>query len=150
MKVLEPYWSEEPTQPDAVSAHKTLANVIAPVPVAVGEAVSNRVLWKNFLQAGAVGIVQADCTRLAGISEWLAVAMLARKFPVRLGPHVGDMGQIHQHLVFFSHIALGHEKLFLEYIPHLRDNFVHPANVDGGRYMPPGEPGCSTDIHPAS
>ncbi len=148
LKGMIPYWIEEPTQPDDVSAHKTLAGVIAPVPVAVGEAVSNRVRWKNFLQAGAVGIVQADCTRLAGISEWLAVAMLARKFPVRLVPHVGDMGQIHQHLVLFSHIALGHEKLFLEYIPHLRDNFVHPAIVDGGHYMPPSEPGCGTDIFP--
>ena len=148
LKGMTPYWIEEPTQPDDVLAHKTLAGIIAPVPVAVGEAVSNRVLWKNFLQASAVGIVQADCTRLAGISEWLAVAMLARKFPVRLVPHVGDMGQIHQHLVLFSHIALGHEKLFLEYIPHLRDNFVHPASVDGGHYMPPSEPGCGTDIFP--
>ncbi|MDP6795021.1 MAG: enolase C-terminal domain-like protein [Verrucomicrobiota bacterium] len=147
LKGMNPFWMEEPTQPDDVSAHKTLADRIAPVPVAVGEAVSNRVLWKNFLQAGAVGIVQADCTRLAGISEWLAVVMLARKFPVRLVPHVGDMGQIHQHLVLFGHIALGHEKLFLEYIPHLRDDFVHPANVDGGHYMPPQEPGCSTDLH---
>lgn len=150
LKEMEPYWIEEPTQPDDVSAHKTLADIIAPVPVAVGEAVSNRVLWKNFLQARAVGIVQADCTRLAGISEWLAVAMLARQFPVRVVPHVGDMGQIHQHLVLFSHIALGHEKLFLEYIPHLRDNFVHPANVVGGHYMPSLEPGCGTDIYPSS
>ena len=146
LKGMNPFWMEEPTQPDDVSAHKTLAHKIAPIPVAVGEAVSNRVLWKNFLQAGAVGIVQADCTRLAGISEWLAVIMLARKFPVRLVPHVGDMGQIHQHLTLFSHIALGHEKLFLEYIPHLRDDFVHPVNVDSGHYMPPQEPGCSTDL----
>ena len=147
LKDMNPFWIEEPTQPDDVSAHQKLAEVIAPVPVAVGEAVSNRVLWKNFLQAEAVGIVQADCTRLAGISEWLAVVMLARKYPVRLVPHVGDMGQIHQHLVLFSHIALNHEKLFLEYIPHLRDDFVFPANVDGGYYMPPQEPGCSTDLH---
>ena len=147
LKEMNPFWIEEPTQPDDVSAHKTLADRISPVPVAVGEAVSNRVLWKNFLQAGAVGIVQADCTRLAGISEWLAVVMLARKFPVRLVPHVGDMGQIHQHLVLFSHIALDHEKLFLEYIPHLREDFVQPANVDNGHYMPPQEPGCSSDLH---
>lgn len=147
LKEMNPFWMEEPTQPDDVSAHQKLAQVIAPVPVAVGEAVSNRVLWKNFLQSKAVGIVQADCTRLAGISEWLAVVIMARKFPVRLVPHVGDMGQIHQHLVLFSHIALNHEKLFLEYIPHLRDDFVYPANVDGGHYMPPQEPGCGTDLH---
>ena len=52
---MDPYWVEEPTQPDDILAHKKIANFIDPVPVAVGEAVSNRIIWKNFLQAGAVG-----------------------------------------------------------------------------------------------
>ena len=138
---------EEPTQPDDVLAHQTLARVIAPIPIAVGEAVANRVIWKNFLQAGAVGIVQADCTRLAGVSEYLAVILLAKKFPVRVVPHVGDMGQIHQHLVLFNHIALDHERLFLEYIPHLRKYFKNPAIVEGGHYRTPQEPGCSTEMN---
>jgi L-fuconate dehydratase len=147
LRTMNPYWIEEPTQPDDVLAHQTIARVIAPVPVAVGEAVPNRIIWKNFLQAGAVGIVQADCTRLAGVSEFLAVILLAKKFPVRIVPHVGDMGQIHQHLVLFNHIALDHERLFLEYIPHLREYFVQPATVADGHYRTPREPGCSTDLH---
>lgn len=143
---MNPGWVEEPTQPDDVSAHKAIAEAISPVPVAVGEAVSNRVLWKNFLQAGAVGVVQADCTRLAGISEYLAVAILATKYPVKVIPHVGDMGQIHHHLVFFNHIGLGHERQFLEYIPHLREHFRYPAQVIDGAYQVPQEPGCSTEL----
>ncbi len=147
LRTMNPFWMEEPTQPDDVLAHQTLARVIAPIPIAVGEAVANRVIWKNYLQAGAVGIVQADCTRLAGVSEYLAVILLAKQFPVRVVPHVGDMGQIHQHMVLFNHIALDHERLFLEYIPHLREYFVHPAIVDGGHYKTPQEPGCSTDLN---
>ena len=147
LRTMNPFWMEEPTQPDDVLAHQTLARVIAPIPIAVGEAVANRIIWKNFLQAGAVGIVQADCTRLAGVSEYLAVILLAKKFPVRVVPHVGDMGQIHQHLVLFNHIALNHARLFLEYIPHLRKFFVHPAAVEDGRYRTPQEPGCSTDLN---
>ncbi len=143
---MDPFWIEEPTQPDDISAHQTLARALAPVPIAVGEAVANRILWKNFLQAGAVGIVQADCTRLAGVSEYLAVVLLAKKFPVRVVPHVGDMGQIHQHLVLFNHIALDHEKVFLEYIPHLREYFAEPARVEGGVYHTPERPGCSTEL----
>jgi L-fuconate dehydratase len=146
LQEIKPVWIEEPTHPDDIHAHRCLAHLISPVPIAVGEAVSNRVLWKNFLQAEAVGIVQADCTRLAGISEFLAVAIMAKKFPVRVVPHIGDMGQIHQHLVLFNHIALGHEALFLEYIPHLRDHFVHPATVEDGVYKTPKEPGCSSDL----
>ncbi|MFL2451330.1 MAG: enolase C-terminal domain-like protein [Verrucomicrobiales bacterium] len=143
---MNPYWVEEPTQPDDILAHKEIANAIKPIPVAVGEAVSNRVIWKNFLQAEAVGVVQADCTRLAGISEYLAVSILSTKYPVKVIPHVGDMGQIHQHIVFFNHIALNHTKLFLEYIPHLRDHFVNPASVIDGFYQVPQDPGCSTDL----
>jgi L-fuconate dehydratase len=146
LQEIDPYWIEEPTQPDDVLAHRKLAEAIAPVPIAVGEAVANRIMWKNFLQAGAVGVVQADCTRLAGISEYLAVVILAKKFPVKVIPHIGDMGQIHQHMVLFNHIALGHERLFLEYIPHLREYFVHPARVEDGVYRTPQEPGCSTDL----
>ncbi|MGI9455345.1 MAG: enolase C-terminal domain-like protein [Aeoliella sp.] len=144
---INPFFVEEPTQPDDVVAHRKLAEAIAPIPIAVGEAVANRVIWKNFLEAGAVGIVQADCTRLAGISEYLAVTLLATKYPVRVVPHVGDMGQIHQHLVMFNHIALGHEKLFLEHIPHLREYFVNPAQIEDGRYHAPQQPGASTDLH---
>ena len=143
---MSPYWIEEPTHPDDVLGHKALAKAIAPIPLALGEHVPNRVLFKNFMQAGAVHFVQVDCTRVAGISEFIAVSLLARKFGLPVVPHVGDMGQIHQHLVLFNHIALGHEKLFLEYIPHLKDYFVEPARVEGGVYLTPQEPGSSSAL----
>jgi len=146
LRPMSPYWIEEPTHPDDVSAHKTLADAISPVPVALGEHVPNRIVFKNFMQARAVQLVQVDCTRVGGVSEFLTVSLLARKFGLPVVPHVGDMGQIHQHLVIFNHVALGHEKLFLEYIPHLKDHFVHPAVVSEGVYRCPQEPGCSCDL----
>ena len=143
---MNPFWIEEPTHPDDVLAHQTLARAISPMKVALGEHVPNRVLFKNFMQAGAMFFVQADCTRLAGISEFITVSLLARKFNLPIVPHVGDMGQIHQHLVLFNHIALGHEALLLEYIPHMRDYFIHPAIVEDGVYKTPQEPGSSSDM----
>ncbi len=143
---MNPYWIEEPTQPDDVLGHQTLARAIAPVKIALGEHVSHRVLFKNFMQAQALSFVQVDCTRVGGVSEFLTVSLLARKFGLPIVPHVGDMGQIHQHLVLFNHIALGHEALFLEYIPHLRDHFLHPAVVADGVYQTPQEPGSSSDF----
>ena len=144
---LNPLWIEEPTHPDDITAHAELASAIAPVKIAAGEHIPNRVMFKNFLQAKAIHFVQADATRLGGISEFLTVSLLARKLDLPLVPHVGDMGQIHQHMVFFNHIALGHEILFLEYIPHLRSHFVFPAQVDGGIYKTPQEPGASIDLN---
>jgi L-fuconate dehydratase len=90
--------------------------------------------------------LQPDCTRLGGVSEFLSVNLLARKYGVPGVPHVGDMGQIHQHLVLFNHIALGHPEIFLEHIPHLHRYFVTPADVSAGRYRTPQEPGSSSDI----
>jgi L-fuconate dehydratase len=146
LRSMSPYWIEEPTHPDDVHAHRALVAEIAPIPIALGEHVPNRVMFKNFMQARGVHFVQADCTRLAGISEFLTVSLLARKYALPVVPHVGDMGQIHQHLVLFNHIALGHDALFLEYIPHVRDRFVHPAVVEEGVYQTPQAPGSSCDM----
>jgi L-fuconate dehydratase len=143
---FHPLWIEEPTHPDDVQGHAVLAREIAPVKIAAGEHIPNRIVFKNFFQSGALHYVQADCTRLAGVSEFLTVSVLAKKFSLPVVPHVGDMGQLHQHLVLFNHIALAHEVLFLEHIPHLRNHFVFPANVTDGRYKTPQEPGASCDL----
>ena len=146
MRDLNLLWIEEPTHPDDIQGHVHLARRLAPMKLALGEHVPNRILFQNFMALGGMHFVQADCTRLAGVSEFLTVSLLARKYGLPVVPHVGDMGQIHQHLVLFNHIALGHEALFLEYIPHLRDYFLHPAIVQDGVYRTPQEPGLSCDL----
>jgi len=146
LRDMSPYFVEEPTHPDDIRAHRTLAEAIKPIPIALGEHVPNRIMFKNFMQAEAVHIVQVDCTRVAGISEFLTVSLLARKFGLRVVPHVGDMGQIHQHLVLFNHIAMGHEAVFLECIPHLQPHFVNSAHIENGVYVTPQRPGSSSDL----
>lgn len=146
LRDVSPYFVEEPTHPDDIRAHRTLAEAIKPIPIALGEHVPNRIMFKNFMQAEAAHIVQVDCTRVAGISEFLTVSLLARKFGLRVVPHVGDMGQIHQHLVLFNHIAMGHEAVFLECIPHLQPHFVNPAHIENGVYVTPQLPGSSSDL----
>jgi L-fuconate dehydratase len=149
LRAINPFWIEEPTHPDDVLAHKTLAEAIAPTKLALGEHVPNRVVFKNYLQAKCAGFIQVDALRVAGVSEFLAVSLLCRRFGIPVVPHVGDMGQLHQHLVLFNHIALGHEVVFLEHIPHLREHFVHPCQVAGGVYQTPQEAGASCDLKPA-
>ncbi|MFN8623685.1 MAG: enolase C-terminal domain-like protein [Chloroflexota bacterium] len=146
LRPLDPFWIEEPTHPDDIEAHRVLARALAPIHIAAGEMVPHRVLFKNLLQADALGIIQVDVTRVGGVSEFLAVALLARRFGKPVVPHVGDMGQIHQHLVLADRIALGLPELFLEYIPHLRPYFVDPAVVRDGRYVTPQRPGSSSDL----
>ncbi len=146
LQSMNPFWIEEPTHPDDVLAHQTLAEALAPTKLALGEHVPNRIIFKNYLQAGTAGFIQVDAVRVGGVSEFITVSLLCRLFGIPVVPHVGDMGQLHQHLVLFNHISLGHEALFLEHIPHLKKHFVHPAVVRGGVYQTPQEPGSSCDI----
>jgi L-fuconate dehydratase len=141
-----PHWIEEPTHPDDIEAHVELSRAISPIKIAAGEHIANRILFKNFLKAKALSFIQVDCTRVAGVSEFLTVSFLAKIFDLPVVPHVGDMGQMHQHLVLFNHIGLGLKAEFLEHIPHLRTHFVHPAQVKDGVYHTPQEPGGSSDL----
>jgi L-fuconate dehydratase len=146
---LGAFWIEEPTHPDDVRAHSELKRRIrnTGTRLALGEHVSNRVLFKNLIQAEAVDIVQADALRLAGVSEFLVVSLMARRAGLSVIPHVGDMGQLHQHLVLFNHIALGLPAEMLEYIPHLSDRFENPARVADGVYLTPSGPGSGLALH---
>ena len=146
LQSINPYWIEEPTHPDDILAHKVLAEAIAPTKLALGEHVPNRIVFKNYLQTASAGFIQVDAVRVGGVSEFITVSLLCRKYGIPVVPHVGDMGQLHQHLVLFNHISLGHEALFLEHIPHLKKHFVHPVRIENGVYKTPMEPGSSCDL----
>lgn len=143
---INPFWIEEPTHPDDVLGHQTIVRAIAPLKVATGEHIPNKVIFKNFLQAKAMDFCQVDAVRVGGISEFLTISLLAKSMGVPVVPHVGDMGQIHQHLVLFNHIGMNHEHLFLEHIPHLRQHFVNPAEIVDAYYQIPQIPGTSSDL----
>ena len=78
-----------------------------------------------------------DAARVAGVSEFITVSLLARKFWLSVVPPSGH-GQIHQHLALFNHVALGLDKVFLEDIPHLKERSRSPRGA-AGVYRTPGE-----------
>ncbi len=145
LKELNPFWVEEPTHPDDIKAHVTLAGQVD-IKLALGEHVPNKILFKNFIQSGCMSFNQVDAVRVGGVSEFILISLLSKKFNIPVVPHVGDMGQIHQHLVLFNHISVGHPALLLEYIPHLREYFKYPASIIDGKYKVPQEPGMSSDL----
>ncbi|WP_223551653.1 enolase C-terminal domain-like protein [Aestuariivivens sp. NBU2969] len=146
LKGMNPYWIEEPTHPDDVAAHVALAKEIKPIKLALGEHVPNKIIFKNFLQSGCMSFNQVDAVRVGGVSEFLTISLMSKKFNVPVVPHVGDMGQIHQHLVLYNHIGMEHKALFLEHIPHLQSYFKHPVSIKNGHYQIPDNPGMSSDL----
>jgi len=155
MAVLEefdPAWIEEPTSPDDILGHRAIARAVDPIAVATGEHVHNQVMFKQFLQAGALGVCQGDPCRVAGLNEALAVLLMAAKSDVPVCPHAGGagLGECVQHLSVFDHVAVGgvREDRVVEYVDHLHEHFLDPVRVSGGRYMLPDAPGFNTELRP--
>ncbi|MBG6055330.1 L-fuconate dehydratase [Salinibacterium sp. CAN_S4] len=147
-------WVEEPTNPDDVLAHAAISRAIHPVPVATGEHGAGRVMFKQFLQADALQVLQIDATRVGGVNENIAILLLARKFGVPVCPHAGGVGlcEAVQHLSMFDFIAVSGERdgRMIEYVDHLHEHFVTPVDVRAGRYWPPSAPGAGTEMHAES
>ncbi|MER6507022.1 L-fuconate dehydratase [Nonomuraea sp. NPDC001636] len=149
-----PHWVEEPTSPDDVLGHAAIAEGIRPVPVATGEHVQNRIVFKQLLQAGAISYLQIDAARVGGVNENLAILLLAAKFGVPVCPHAGGVGlcELVQHLSMFDYVAITGtmDGRVIEYVDHLHEHFVHPVVIDNGRYTAPMAPGFSAEMHAAS
>ncbi len=147
---FDPWWIEEPTSPDDVLGHATIARAIAPVRVATGEHVHNRVMFKQLLQAGALGFCQIDACRLGGVNEAVGVLLLAARFGVPVCPHAGGVGlcELVQHLSAFDFVAVSGslDDVVVEYVDHLHEHFVDPVQLRGGRYLVPERPGYSAEI----
>jgi L-fuconate dehydratase len=151
---VDPWWLEEPTSPDDILGLQRIREAIAPIGIATGEHVHNRVMFKQLLQAGAIDFCQIDSCRLGGVNEVLAVLLLAAKFGVPVCPHAGGVGlcEYVQHLAMFDYIAVGAslENRVCEYVDHLHEHFVDPVRVVGGRYRAPSKPGYSAEMKPES
>ncbi|WP_030228792.1 enolase C-terminal domain-like protein [Actinoalloteichus caeruleus] len=150
----DPWWIEEPTSPDDVLGHAAIRRGVAPVRVASGEHIHNRVMFKQFLQADAIDVVQIDAARVAGVNENVAILLLAAKFGRPVCPHAGGVGlcELVQHLAMFDYLAVSGtwDDRVIEYVDHLHEHFVDPVRVRGGRYLAPERPGFSAQIRTAS
>jgi len=151
---FDPYWIEEPTSPDDVLGHATIRAAVAPVKVATGEHVQNRIVFKQLLQAGALDILQIDAARVGGVNENLAILLLAAKFGIPVCPHAGGVGlcELVQHLSMFDYLAVSGttDDRVIEYVDHLHDHFLDPVVIREGHYMAPTTPGFSATMRPES
>jgi L-fuconate dehydratase len=154
LSAYDPWWIEEPTSPDDILGHARIAKEIAPVSVATGEHCHNAVMFKQFMQAGALRFVQVDSCRLAGPNEILGVMLMADKFGLPVCPHAGGVGlcELIQHMSFVDYVCVSAslEDRVLEYVDHLHEHFVDPVRTRNGRYVPPERPGFSVEMKPES
>jgi L-alanine-DL-glutamate epimerase-like enolase superfamily enzyme len=134
---LDVAWFEEPLPADDLRGHVRLANSTS-VPVAVGESLYSPSHFREYLQAGACSIVQADVSRIGGVTPWLKVAHLAETFNVPVCPH----------FLMELHVALCcavPNARWVEYIPQLDDLVNGTLRIEGGRAFASTEPGIGIE-----
>jgi len=147
---FDPWWVEEPTSPDDVLGHAAIRQAVAPVKIATGEHVQNRIVFKQMLQAGSLDFLQIDAARVAGVNENVAILLLAAKYGVPVCPHAGGVGlcELVQHLSMFDLIAVSGttQDRVIEYVDHLHEHFLDPVVVRNGHYLAPRAPGYSAQM----
>ena len=134
----DPFWIEEPFQPDDIESHRTLAKAIS-TPVATGEIEAGRRRFEQLLIARAASILQPDAAVCGGITEFLRIAASAAGHSVNVWPHW--FHDLHAHLV--AALTNGGR---VEYFPdtsvlNFRRLLDRQLEVSGGRLRLPVSPG---------
>ena len=151
---FDPWWIEEPTSPDDILGHAHIARSIAPVRVATGEHVHNRVMFKQLLQTDALGFCQVDACRLGGVNEVVAVLLLAAQRRCRCARTPAAWAcaswcsTCPRSTSWRCPGSL--DDVVVEYVDHLHEHFVDPVRTTHGRYVAPQQPGYSAEMHRAS
>ncbi|MCF2434694.1 hypothetical protein LV779_07915 [Streptomyces thinghirensis] len=149
-----PYWVEEPTSPDDILGHATVRRGVAPVKVATGEHVHNRIVFANSCRPRRSTCCRSTRQGVGGVNENLAILLLAAKYGVPVCPHAGGVGlcELVRHLSMFDYVALSgtSEDRVIEYVDHLHEHSRTPSTVANGHYRAPTTPGFSSEMHAAS
>ena len=135
-------WLEEPLYPFDVQGHAELATAIE-TPLLHGENIYDPLMFRDMLDAGAMGIAQPSDMKLSGISRWLDVASLAESAGRRVVPAGWTMMQIDQHLASATPNCW-----MIEWIPWIRDIFQEPVHFEDGYIIVSESPGAGTAIKP--
>lgn len=142
MEALDLSWLEEPLDAFDIPGHAALAAGLT-LPVMIGESITSLHMFRDYVAARAVDILQPDALKLGGISAWREAACLARIQHLPVVPAVWDMMQVNAHLC-----ATIPHALMTEYIPWILHIFKVPVRFKDGFLLAPDEPGIGTEIKP--
>lgn len=127
-------WFEEPVSSDDLEGLRLMRDrAPAAMDIAAGEYGYDLFYFRRMLDAGAVDVLQADATRCAGITGFLAVGALCQSTPILLSAHTAP--SLHAHPC----CALGpacHVEYFFDHARIERMFFDGALVPDGGVLFP--------------
>jgi L-alanine-DL-glutamate epimerase-like enolase superfamily enzyme len=139
------FWIEEPIIADDVEGYAKLC-ATTDIPIATGESHYTKHDFKLLIERKGVDIVQADATKMGGVTEWMKVAAIAEAWGLPMAPHAYP--QIHTSLV-----AAVPNGLIVEFIngfiagkPYQLLPWLNPTIPKNGYVEPLENPGLGLEI----
>lgn len=133
-------WLEEPFMCEDIQSHARLTQK-ARLPIAAGENLSNRHEFQQYIDAGAIDVLQPDVCRIGGITETAAVVGQGQATGRSVAPH--HMMELSQHLA----CGLMHDGP-IEHMPWLNALFEDMVTFKNGQLIAPTKPGLGLEITP--
>lgn len=142
-------WYEEPAPPEVPELIADIRARIG-VPVAVGERLHSRFMFRPVLERRAADILMPDTVRCGGISELRKIAAMAEAYGIPIAPH-NPNGPIST--IASAHVAAAIPNFrVLEFMFNdvpWRDRILDPPKlpVERGRFLVPDRPGLGFDLN---
>lgn len=136
---FNPYWFEEPVEPDDYAGMRMLYEKSA-IPVAAGENEYTKYGFRDLMDQGRVRILNVDVYLSGGVTEFMKIAAFSQAYGGVIAPHGAHT--VHSHLT----CAIPNS-LILEYYPQRFDDVgqqIYTRQLtlnDDGTVSPPETPG---------
>ncbi|HUB77420.1 MAG TPA: enolase C-terminal domain-like protein [Bryobacteraceae bacterium] len=141
-------WFEEPVSSDDLAGLRLIReHSPAGMRIAAGEYGYDSFYFRRMLEAGAVDVLQADATRCAGITAFLAAGSLSAAFATPFSAHTAP--SLHAHAACAVPSAINVEYFFDHY--RIEQMFFDGAIVPSGGMLNPdaGRPGFGLECRSA-
>jgi galactonate dehydratase len=141
-------WYEEPAPPETPDAIAQIARRIR-LPIAVGERLHSRYMFRPILERAAADYLMPDITRCGGITEMRKIANLAETYNIPIAPHnpngpISTLASAHVVATIPNFFKL--EFMFSD-VPWRDDVLSEPLQIKDGYLDLPSKPGLGVDIN---
>ncbi len=137
------YWLEEPILADEIDNLAKLANETS-IPIAVGENHYTKWEFKDLIERGAVGIVQAIVGKCGGVTEFIKIAAMADAYGLPVCPHFSFFTDVPMIAAIPNGLFSEYAHEFFEPVEQL---FVDPVKPKNGESSPSNKPGFGIELN---
>ena len=140
-------WYEEPAPPEMPDAIADIKNRVG-LPIAVGERLHSRYMFKPVLDKQAADFLMPDITRCGGISEMRKISTLAETYNAPIAPHNpnGPFSTIASAHVMATIPNFFRLEFMFQDVPWRDEILSHPLPIEAGYFVLPDRPGLGFDV----